>query len=322
VEVWSSDGTPAGTVLLRDFGMTTVGFRDFRVGDALFFVLSDESRGTELWKTDGTSDGTVRVRRLDLGILYVSDAIAAGPAGFFTLEEFDGSTELWRTDGTTGGTVRLDAFGPAYLSPRFLGTLGRFLYFTVTDASAQRLVLYRRRVDGTGDRVRIVTLPNPYADEGSAFPYVELASQASGKIFFTLAIGSSGPAPRDTQLWVTNGTRSGTKLLRRPLSLSDEYSSPLLATGGLAFFAAYSPSVGIEPWVSDGTVSGTRRLKNVAPGSESSTPRSYTRVGRRVFFSAYDDTLAGQLWSVPLLHSCSFSGVEPALEETAAPRRE
>jgi hypothetical protein len=51
--------------------------------------------------------------------------------------------------------------------------------------------------------------------------------------------------------------------------------------------------------VTDGTVAGTRVLKDVAPDG-SSYPRDYTRVGQRVFFSAFDDTVANQLWTVPL----------------------
>ena len=74
---------------------------------------------------------------------------------------------------------------------------------------------------------------------------------------------------------------------------------------GLAFFSAYEQSsAGIEPWVTDGTVQGTRRLRDIAPGGESSYPRSYTRLGDRIFFSAYDETLAGQLWSAPLRRTC------------------
>jgi hypothetical protein len=52
-------------------------------------------------------------------------------------------------------------------------------------------------------------------------------------------------------------------------------------------------------------VGGTRRLRDIAPGGESSYPGTFLRVGSRVFFNAYDETLAGQLWSVPLLSTCA-----------------
>jgi ELWxxDGT repeat protein len=107
---------------------------------------------------------------------------------------------------------------------------------------------------------------------------------------------------------VTNGTAGGTTLLRRPLSLSDEYSSPVYAAAdNLVFFSAYETTDGIEPWVSNGTVAGTRRLKDIAAPAQggSSYPREFFRQGSRVYFSAYDDTLNSQLWSSALSNTCA-----------------
>ncbi|MFY0579468.1 hypothetical protein ACN28S_39080 [Cystobacter fuscus] len=110
---------------------------------------------------------------------------------------------------------------------------------------------------------------------------VSVAPQGT-KIFFSVYISSSVPAPRDSQLWVTDGTASGTTLLRRPLSLADEYSSPIYAVSDeLVFFSAYEEEpVGLEPWVTDGTPGGTRRLKDIAPADiGGSYPRDFFRVG-------------------------------------------
>jgi ELWxxDGT repeat protein len=305
-ELWRSDGSAAGTQRLLEFGPgTSVSFQKLQLGNTLLFFVSHATRGIELWKTDGTAAGTARIRRLDGGEAFVFDVRTAEGTGFFTLLDGGNLTEVWKTDGTPGGTQRMRTFGPSAF-PRLLQVSGAYLYLALTDAVTQRMHLYRMRTDGSGSREYVVTLPNPYADQPDAFPSVNDVSVAQGRIFFSLSIGSSGPAPRDTQLWVTDGTRHGTRLLRRPLSLSDEYGSPVYAVSPrLAFFSAFEEaSAGIEPWVTDGTVWGTRRLRDVAPGGESSYPRSFTRVGDRVFFSAYDETLAGQLWSVPLLRTC------------------
>lgn len=309
VELWHSDGTAAGTERLRDLGPgTSVNFNTPRLGDTLLFFTTNPGRGTELWKTDGTTAGTVRVRSLDAGETFINDVRVSGRTVFFTLNDADNSTEVWKTDGTPGGTVRLRTFGPS-VSTRILSAIGTSLYITVTDFTGLRMQLYRLRTDGSGVREHVTTLPNPYAADPSAFPFVDAVSAAEGRIYFSVVISTSGPAPRDTQLWVTDGTRSGTRLLRRPLSLSDEYGSPVYAVSGrLAFFTAYEEEgAGIEPWVTDGTVGGTRRLKDVAPGAESSYPREFLRVGERVFFNAFDNTDAGQLWSVPLRNAC-FAG--------------
>uniref|UniRef100_UPI00056C1DDD hypothetical protein n=1 Tax=Microcystis aeruginosa TaxID=1126 RepID=UPI00056C1DDD len=66
-ELWKSDGTAAGTVLVKDInpgssssypGSLTA------VGNTLFFTAYDGlgGSGTELWKSDGTAAGTVLVK--------------------------------------------------------------------------------------------------------------------------------------------------------------------------------------------------------------------------------------------------------------------
>lgn len=305
IELWHSDGTAAGTARIRDLGAdTSVSFNTFKLGERLVYFTFGAG-GVELWRTDGTSAGTVRVRRLDAGEAFIFDARTSGGTAYFTLIDEDNSTEVWKTDGTAEGTLRLRTFGPGP-SVRLLNAIGTSLYITVTDQTVQRMNLYRLRTDGSGVREYVTTLPNPYADQPDAFPYIDAVSAAGNRIYFSVAISTSGPAPRDTQLWVTDGTKSGTRLLVRPLSTSDEYSSPVFAVSGrLAFSAAFElAGAGLEPWVTDGTVAGTRRLKDIAPGGGSSYPRSFTRVGDRVYFSAFDDTRAGQLWSVPLRNAC------------------
>ncbi|WP_395850637.1 ELWxxDGT repeat protein [Cystobacter fuscus] len=307
-ELWTSDGTEARTVLVRNFPEgTEVSNAAGRLGGALLFFARDAS-GTALWRTDGTVKGTVRLKRLDAGpdSAYASELRISGGHAFFSLVEPTGDTEVWRTDGTEAGTVRLKTYGPSR-GVRLLDVLGSYLYLTTTSSSTQYMVLNRLPVAG-GNSTSIFTFPNPYASQGEALPYVTDVSVApqGTKIFFSFYIGSSGPAPRDTQLWVTDGTASGTTLLRRPLSLSDEYGSPVYAVSDeLVFFSAFEQeSAGIEPWVSNGTPGGTRRLEDIGPGMESSYPREFLRVGDRVFFSAFDETHANQLWSTQLRDAC------------------
>ncbi|RKG67569.1 hypothetical protein, partial [Corallococcus terminator] len=310
-ELWMSNGTEAGTVLLRDFGTSAdVSYLDAQVGGALLFFVRELEGATSLWRTDGTASGTVQLKRLDAGPnTYAVDVRVSGTLAVFSLQESTGLTEVWKSDGTAGGTVRLASFGSTR-AVDVLGTLGAYAYVTTTSYSTQYMVIYRVALAG-GNPTPVVTLPNDYTSQGAAFPYISEVSTAPGgtKLFFSVTIGSNGPGPRDTQLWVTNGTAGGTTLLRRPLSLSDEYGSPVYAVAdNLVYFSAPdSNGENIEPWVSNGTTGGTRRLKDIAPPSvgASSVPRDFLRVGNRVFFSAFDDTAAGQLWSSALTTTCA-----------------
>ncbi|WP_342380531.1 hypothetical protein NVS55_12965 [Myxococcus stipitatus] len=310
-ELWTSDGTAAGTERLRDFGWDlNVSFKDSAAdGELRFFVMGPAGTGTVLWKTDGTEEGSVPIKQLTSSQdAFIGDLQTSGSLTLFMMREHTGLQELWKSDGSTGGTVRLASFGPTRAA-RLVGQLGSRVYVAVTSLSTQYMVLYRVPLSG-GNPASFVTLPNDYATLGEAFPYIDETSSVPGgsKLYFSVTIGSDGPAPRDTQLWVTDGTAAGTVLLHRPLSLSDEYSSPVRAVSDdLVFFSAFEAGgAGIEPWVSNGTPEKTRRLKNIAPDTEtgSSYPRDFFRLGERVFFSAYDDTEAGQLWSTELGGNC------------------
>jgi ELWxxDGT repeat protein len=304
-ELWKSDGTEAGTVLVRDLGPgASLSSMRALAGSTLFFVVTDPAHGTELWKSDGTQAGTVLVKDIYPGPegAYPYELRAVGSQLFFTAADPRHGRELWKSDGTQAGTVLVEDHEPGQASgsPRLLEVLGRYLYFTTLDESRHTLGLHRVRTDGAGRSTRIRTLPNPYAGQPDADPSITAVTVAGGRLFFGMTISTSGPAPRDVQLWATDGTAAGTRLLVRPLSLSDEFQSALFAVGDSVLFSAFEEGThGLEPWVSNGQPNGTRRLRDIAPGAASAYPRGFTLVGSTVFFVAHDETGTNALWVVP-----------------------
>src|SRR5438552_929111 len=117
-ELWKSDGTRAGTVLVKDIGPD--GFSPTgtitAVGDELFFLGSDKAHGPELWKSDGTAKGTVLVRDIWRGRSGSSPRSLADVGGtlfFFSYVPPDGN-ELWKSDGTRAGTVLVKSWPGRY----------------------------------------------------------------------------------------------------------------------------------------------------------------------------------------------------------------
>jgi ELWxxDGT repeat protein len=67
IELWKSDGTPGGTVRVKDINSTSPGANSspmaFTVlNNALLFSADDGVTGRELWRTDGSEGGTMRVK--------------------------------------------------------------------------------------------------------------------------------------------------------------------------------------------------------------------------------------------------------------------
>ncbi|QRN93191.1 hypothetical protein JRI60_28750 [Archangium violaceum] len=306
-ELWRTDGSEAGTVLVRDMGPdSSLSASRVRVGDTLFFSFTDAAHGTELWKTDGTESGTVIVKDIQPGAAhsYPSQLQALGSSVFFFTFTPTQGRELWRTDGSEAGTTRVREIsaGPEGPTASLLpGNTDGNLYLTLSEPSDQLMRLYALEPDGAGavqERL-VTTLPNTYAQQADALPYITTSTRAGGKLFFGQALSSPGPSPRDVQLWVTDGTAAGTRMLSRPLSRSDEFTTGLHALDDRILYSSTSDAEGLEPWVSDGTAAGTHLVQDITPGA-SSYPHDFTRVGSSVFFVATDSLHGSELWVLPL----------------------
>ena len=110
--LWKSDGTPEGTVLVKELSFLE-GL--FNANGTLFFSGSDDvfgsgiSLGRELWKSDGTEEGTVLVRDLRPGHAWGDPhlfTVVNGTLFFMASSDTGGSgLKLWKSDGTLEGTT-------------------------------------------------------------------------------------------------------------------------------------------------------------------------------------------------------------------------
>jgi ELWxxDGT repeat protein len=113
MELWSTDGTSAGTAMVKDIwpgaGDSYAGMEGFLVyNDKLFFNANDSVNGKQLWVSDGTTAGTTLFK-----ILSSYTPCNSYPTGFVNYNNrmiFVASTDsvngvqLWTSDGTPAGT--------------------------------------------------------------------------------------------------------------------------------------------------------------------------------------------------------------------------
>jgi ELWxxDGT repeat protein len=138
--LWRSDGTEAGTRLVRPFAFPEqadpvpgpVSFNG-----RLYFAVDDGVHGRELWSSDGTPEGTVLVRDLDPGAAgsRTGNLTVAGGRLFFTALDPVHGDELWQTDGTQAGTRLVQDIAPLAESshPDHLTASGDKLFFVADD---------------------------------------------------------------------------------------------------------------------------------------------------------------------------------------------
>ena len=146
-DLWKTDGTKEGTVLVKDIRPGEAGSSINNltvVGDTLFFTASGVNiKGKQLWKTDGTEQGTVKIKSFDDGDKFtpeLGNLINVGGTLFFSANDDANGRELWKSDGTEEGTVLVKDIWPgiATSGPGSLKNVGGTLFFTAFDGTFSR----------------------------------------------------------------------------------------------------------------------------------------------------------------------------------------
>src|SRR5258708_10772545 len=117
VNLWKSDGTEAGTVLIKHFNNSSSPESAdlFTANGRLLIHIESEGQnwnaGGALWSSNGTKTGTVLVTSFDSHIVVTS----YGSAVLIFADDGHQGTSMWKSDGTVEGTVLvkdLDYFLP------------------------------------------------------------------------------------------------------------------------------------------------------------------------------------------------------------------
>jgi ELWxxDGT repeat protein len=312
-ELWRTDGTAAGTMLVEDINPG----EDEEPGDpdssqidqmagvngTLFFQATDDTNGPELWKSDGTEPGTQILNGPD-GINPTAGAgsspygmTAVGTTLFFGANDGSTGTELWKSESPHTSAVPAANINPATASsnPVFFTDYNGTLLFRATDG-ATGIELWKSNGGPLGAGTELVEdinqNPTPSADSNPS----ELTVVGS-TLYLQANDGSTG-----AELWKSDGTAPGTDRVADIITGTTGSTPQLLSdVGGTLFFRAADSTAGLEPWKSNGGAlgGGTDRIADVRPGftgSEPGTFGGFADVAGTAFFDANDGVNGQELW--------------------------
>ena len=256
------------------------------VGNLLFFTAVDSvNYGEELWVTDGTKDGAI-VLDINEGVEGSSPnhLCRVGNKVVFSAFTEEAGTELWMTDGTPEGTEMIADIYPGSTgsNPEFFSEFnGKMLFRAQTEVSAldEKFYLFVSDLTETGTKPISATEPQGLIDSNTKF-----ILPAGSKAFF---VGETEEWSKE--LWRTDGTEEGTYMVlditpgNEPSFGTKPYEWLKVINDSILWFRAetrafwvYDPdtiqdgdpykqviNLQYEPWISDGTASGTYCIQDL-----------------------------------------------------------
>lgn len=206
-ELWTSDGTNAGTNLFLDINSGNPNSwptKLFVHNGLLFFNADNGINGRELWLTNGTISGTQMLADLNSGIAdglsQTGDFYTIQNKMYFAADNGTLGEELWYYDSNTNNiNLTNDINLSGDFAPYNFIELNGNLFFSADDGINGREL---HKIDGVTNVFTHFDL-NP---NGSSNPSKGVV--INNRLYFAADDGTNG-----TELWVTDGTINGTQML-------------------------------------------------------------------------------------------------------------
>lgn len=287
-ELWVSDGTESGTYMFKDINPSgSSNPKELKVCNGkLFFQASTDGGSTpKLWVSDGTEAGTIDISN---NCHSPQEFTAYNGKVYFAATNNDYGTEFWETDGTKVGTkivknIQTVPYDGISSEPTCFTVFNNKIYF-VAKNNATSFQIYES--DGTETGTIVYPKFSNLGQSTSMDFFV-----CNGKMFFN-AIENNGDF--GFFLYVTDGINNVEKLAINGTDFSNP--SGFFEWNNQVIFTASTNDNGNELWISDGTVSGTKMIKDIYPGTESSWCKDFVLYNNKLYFAAADTLSNMELW--------------------------
>ena len=311
-ELWRSDGTPGGTIILpsgadADYigqgASASANPSAFSVlGDRLLYAASTSFDGTfnyrQMLSLDSGDNSLTTVFNDSPGSYDQYDVGTMAGYSYFFTHTFTPtiSTTLYKTDAINPATALKTVQEFTYM--RDFVELNGELYFSSSENGLYNLW----KTDGTS--ANTVKLYDFSAGVGSLTPNVSSTQKNmiafNSKLYFLVQNGGS-----NKELWMSDGSASGTSLLKELDAPTTDFITPSLhvVNNRLLFLSSGPDAASDGLWASDGSVSGTQQIASLQlnsdlgyyDGSETGVAHFVASLDL-LFFSADDGVNGNELW--------------------------
>lgn len=288
-ELWVSDGTEEGTIMLKDINPSgSSNPKQLAVcnGKLYFQASLDGGPLPHLWISDGTEDSTFDISNNCHSPQYFT---AMNGKVYFSAIDNDYGTEFWASDGTKEGTKMVKNILTVGINegvssePSCFTVFNDTLYFVAKSTPVYFQIF---QSDGTEEgTIPFEKFPN--LGQSTTMDFIV----SNGKMFFNAAENDSDIG---FYLYVYDGINPVEKLAVN----GNDYSNPssFFEYNNKVVFNASSTTYGNELWISDGTMQGTRLIKDINIGLADSWPLGYAVLNNKLYFSATDTISNSELW--------------------------
>ena len=294
-ELWMTDGTQAGTVLVKDInpgGGSSDPLSFTVLNNMVYFFANNGTNGHEFWETDGTAAGTVMVKDIMPG--SGSSASPFGSNNIIIANDFSlylsvydntfptNATKLYFSDGTEANTVNMGGYQHVKNFKKF----GSRIYFTMNESFTNLLVLDNYSSPFPPTFVNSSEIGNVVNSEDLTI--------SGDSLYLTAEYGTG-----ERRLYLVNQFQPNLAYLVSDL-LPGTTANPFPAlaqerkfipTGnGKMYFMASDATHGKELWFTDGNWSNTKMVRDFRLNADNGS-YSYMKIfGDKLFFIA--DTTA------------------------------
>lgn len=275
LELWSTDGTTAGTALHRvnqnrlpsaglPAGTITpyvgASIQQMVANDtSLFFIGNNDVIGSNFAALRIDTSNTVQRLGTDPGIGELTlVSFAANNTGVAYSYNFGGGDIAGFYDKNDFARRAVTVFGQNTAKPAELTAFGDKLLFTLANNDVWITTSFFNGTTRVKDNLSDIRDMNTLGNKA-----VLIAKE-------NVTIPGLGIVQSDEQLWVTDGTTNNT------IKINDQVTNDSMGQftefDGKLYFTAATAANGQELWVTDGTFAGTRMLKDINDGATASNP--------------------------------------------------